>query len=192
MRKVVVSTYVTLDGVIEDPGGTGEFEHAGWSIPFFNDEAEKYANDQLFASDALLLGRQTYLEFAAAWPTQAWVESEGDFATRMNTLPKYVVSTTLEEPLEWNNSRLLKGDPAEEVSKLKQQAGQDILMYSSATLMDTLMSHGLIDEYRIWIHPLVLGSGKRLFKAGAAAKLKLVDSTSLKSGVAVLTYTPAD
>jgi dihydrofolate reductase len=180
MRKVVVSTYVTLDGVMEDPA---------WSAPYWSDEAQRFAHDQLFGSDALLLGRRTYELFAASWPTREWIEREGDFAERMNGLPKFVASTSLEEPLEWQNSSLLKGDVAEEVRKLKDEAGQDILMYSSVELMHTLMQDDLIDEYRIWVHPLVLGSGGRLFKDGIdKVELKLADTTTLPNGVVVLAY----
>src|SRR5215216_1400780 len=180
MRKVVVSTYVTLDGVFEDPA---------WSAPYWSDRAQQIAHEQLFASDALLLGRRTYETFAASWPTQEWIEREGDFAERMNGLPKFVASTSLEEPLEWQNSRLLKGDIAEEIRKLKEQPGQDILMYSSAKLMHTLMEHGLIDDFRIWVHPLVLGSGGRLFEEGVdKTELKLVDTKTLPSGVTILAY----
>jgi dihydrofolate reductase len=188
MRKVVVSTYVTLDGVMEDPGGAEGFEHGGWSMRFFDEDAAKYARDQLFASDALLLGRVTYEGFAAAWPS---VTDEVGFADRMNSMPKFVVSKTLEE-VEWNNSRLIKENVAEEVSKLKQQTGQDILMYGSADLMHTLMQHDLIDEYRIWVHPVVLGSGKRLFKDGSdTTTLRLVDTKTTSTGVVVLSYQPA-
>ena len=189
MRKAIVSEYVTLDGVIEDPSGAEGFEHGGWSMQFFDEEVANYKYDELFASDALLLGRVTYQGFAAAWPS---VTDEVGFADRMNSLPKYVVSTTLEEPLEWNNSTLIKGDVAGEVSKLKQQPGRDILMYGSADLMHTLMQHDLIDEYRIWVHPVVLGSGKRLFREGSETKvLRLVDTTTFSSGVVVLSYQPA-
>ena len=189
MRKVVVSTYVTLDGVMEDPGGAEGFEHGGWSMQFFDEEAAKYARDQLFASDALLLGRVTYQGFAAAWLSMA--DKEG-FADRMNSMPKFVISKTLEEPLEWNNSRLIKESVGEEVSKLKQQPGQDILMYSSANLMHTLMQHNLIDEYRIWVHPVVLGSGKRLFRDGSdTATLRLVDTKTTSTGVVILSYQSA-
>jgi dihydrofolate reductase len=180
MRKVVVSTYVTLDGVFEDPA---------WSAPYWSDEAQQFAREQLFASDALLLVRTTYETFAASWPTQEWIEREGDFAERMNGLPKFVASTSLEEPLEWQNSSLLKGDVAEEVRSLKDQPGQDILMYSSAKLMHALMEHGLIDDFRIWVHPLVLGSGGRLFQEGVErTELELVDTKTLPSGVAILAY----
>ncbi len=159
MRKVIVSEYVTLDGVMEDPGGGEKSEHGGWSFQFWNEEAAKYKFDELFASDALLLGRVTYQGFAKAWPSMT---DEHGFADRMNGLPKFVVSTTLEE-VEWNNSRLIKGNIAEEVYKLKQQPGQDILVAGSGELVHTLMQHDLIDEYRIMVHPVVLGSGKRLF-----------------------------
>ena len=159
-------------------------------MKFWNDEHAKYAHDQLFASDALLLGRVTYEGFAATWPSME--DFEGDFAVRMNTLPKFVVSTTLDEPLEWNNSTLIKGNVAEEVSKLKQQPGQDILMYGSAGLMHTLMQHDLIDEYRIWVHPVVVGSGKRLFRDGIdQTALKLADAKTFGSGAVVLSYQPA-
>jgi dihydrofolate reductase len=180
MRKVVVSTYVTLDGVFEDPA---------WSAPYWSDEAQQIARDQLFASDALLLGRRTYETFAASWPTEEWIEREGDFAERMNGLPKLVASTSLEEPLEWQNSTLVKGDVAEEVRGLKDQPGEDILMYSSAKLMQALMEYGLIDDFRIWVHPLVLGSGGRLFPEGVErTELKLVDTKTLPSGIAILAY----
>ena len=154
MRKVVVSEYVTLDGVMEEPGT--------WSFQFWNDEAAKFKFDELFASDALLLGRVTYQGFAKAWPSMT---DEQGFADRMNSLPKFVVSTTLKE-VEWNNARLMKGNIAEEVSKLKQQPGQDILIAGSADLVHTLMQHDLIDEYRLLVHPIVVGSGKRLFERG--------------------------
>ncbi len=183
MRKVVVSTYVTLDGVFEDPA---------WSAPYWSDQAQQFAHDQLFASDALLVGRRTYEAFAASWPTQEWIEREGDFAERMNSLPKYVASTSLSEPLGWQNSSLLSGDIAEEVRNLKDQPGEDILMYSSVELMHTLMEHDLIDDFRIWVHPVVLGSGKRLFKEGMEkTELKLADTTTLPNGVVVLAYQAA-
>lgn len=175
MRKIIVSTYVSLDGVIEAP--------EKWSLKFWNDEHAKYAHDQLFASDALLMGRKVYKDFAASWPSR-----RNEFADRMNGLPKHVVSTTLEEA-EWNNSTIIKENVAEEVSRLKEQPGQDILMYGSADLMHTLMEHDLIDEYRIWVHPVVLGSGKRLFRDESETKiLRLVDTTTFSSGVVLLSY----
>ncbi len=181
MRKVIVSEFVSLDGVMEAPDQ--------WHFPFFNEEAGKYKFDELFASDALLLGRVTYEGFAAAWPSMT--DEEG-FADRMNSLPKYVVSTTLEEPLEWNNSTLIKGNIAEEVSRLKQQPGQDIAVHGSADLVNTLMQHDLIDEYRLMVHPVVVGSGKRLFKDGSdTTVLRLVETKTFSTGVVVLTYQPA-
>jgi dihydrofolate reductase len=175
VRKIIVSTYVSLDGVIEAP--------EKWSLKFWNDEHAKYAHDQLFASDALLMGRKVYKDFAASWPSR-----RNEFADRMNGLPKHVVSTTLEEA-EWNNSTIIKENVAEEVSRLKEQPGQDILMYGSADLMHTLMEHDLIDEYWIWVHPVVLGSGKRLFRDESETKiLRLVDTTTFSSGVVLLSY----
>jgi dihydrofolate reductase len=167
-------------------------EDPAWTAPYWSDEAQRFAREQLFASDALLLGRRTYETFAASWPTQAWIEREGEFAERMNGLSKYVASKTLEEPLEWSNSTLLKGNVGEAVAALKDEPGQDILMYSSVELMRSLMEHDLIDEYRLWLHPVILSSGRRLFQEGAEeTALALVDSTTLPNGVMVLAYQPA-
>lgn len=189
MRRVVAAEYVTVDGVMQDPGGVGEIEEGGWSNPYFNDELAKYQSDQLFASDALLLGRVTYEGFAAAWPSME--EAEGEFAVRMNTLPKFVASGTLDEPLEWN-ATLLKGNVAEEVQKLKQQPGQDLLIYGSSELVGTLMAHNLIDEYRLMVFPVALGTGKRLFRDGnEKIPLKLAAAETTGAGVVVLTYQPA-
>ena len=178
MRRVITSTMVTLDGVMEAPDN--------WAFQFWNDELAKWALDELLASDALLIGRATYQGFADHWPSAT---DEAGLADRMNGLPKYVVSTTLEEPLEWNNSSLIKENVAEEVSKLKQQPGQDILVLASADLVHTLMQHDLIDEYRIRVTPVVVGSGKRLFRDGSDTKvLKLVKTKAFASGVVILTY----
>ena len=184
MRKVVVTEYVSLDGVIEDPGGAEKFEHGGWTIPYSDEEIAKFQYDQLFASDALLLGRVTYEEFAAAWPNMT--QEGGDFAIRMNSLPKFVATTTLDQ-LEWNATPL-KGDIAEEVAKLKQQPGQDLLIYGSGELVRTLMQHNLIDQYNLLVYPVVLGSGKRLFGDASNAALKLVEAKTFSSGVVLLTY----
>lgn len=179
MRKVVLSEFLTLDGVMESPDK--------WSFPFWTDEAGQFKFDELFASDALLLGRVTYQGFAAAWPS---VTDEQGFADRMNSLPKYVASTTLEEAT-WN-ATVIKGDVAEAVAKLKQQPGQDILIYGSGDLVHTLMHHDLIDEYRLMVYPVVVGSGKRLFREGSAApNLRLVETKTFSSGVVILTYQPA-
>jgi dihydrofolate reductase len=182
MRRVVWSEYISLDGVVDEPGE--------WSIPYFSDDLAKYKYDELFASDALLLGRITYEGFAAAWPTME--EIEGEFAVRMNTLPKYVASTTL-EAAEWNNSTVIRENVPGEVSKLKQQAGNDILIGGSGALAMTLMEHDLIDEIRMLVHPIAVGAGKRLFEgANAPVALKLVDTQSFDSGVVALTYHAGD
>ena len=190
MGKVVVSEFLSVDGVMEDPGGAEEFEHGGWVFQFDRGpEGDKFKLDEVLASDALLLGRVTYEGFAAAWPSRT---DEVGFADKMNSMPKYVVSTTLEEPLEWNNSTLIKGNVAEEVLRLKQQLGGDILINGSAQLVHILMQHDLIDEYRLMIFPVVLGSGKRLFGDGSdTTALKLIDSKTVGSGVLILTYQPA-
>ncbi len=188
MRKVIVSEFVTLDGVMEDPGGAEKFEHGGWTMPYWHEEIGKVKFDELFASDALLLGRVTYQGFAAAWPSRT---DEAGFADRMNGLPKYVVSTTLEE-VGWNNARLIKGNVAEEVSRLKQQPGQDILIAGSGTLVQTLMQHDLIDDYRLLVYPVVLGSGKRLFRDRSKATLRLVETKTFPSGVVLFEYQAAN
>jgi dihydrofolate reductase len=186
MRKVIVSEYMTLDGVMEDPGGAEGFKHGGWSFGFGGAEQQEYKFEELFACDALLLGRRTYEGFAAAWPT---MPGTGAYGERMNSLPKYVASTTLSE-VTWN-ATLLKGDLEEELSRLKQEAGQDIVIFGSGELVRTLYERDLIDEYRLMIFPIVLGSGKRLFSGGDEKKvLKLVESRTLGSGVVLLTYQP--
>jgi dihydrofolate reductase len=187
MRRVVVTEYVTVDGVMEDPGGGEKSKHGGWSFQFWNDEAAKFKFEELFASDALLLGRVTYEGFAAAWPT---IKDEAGFADRMNNLPKYVVSATLDE-VTWNNSTLIKGNIVEEVRKLKEQPGQDILVAGSSDLVRTLAQHDLVDEYRLMVHPVVLGGGKRLFQDEISKTvLKLIDTKVFSSGVVVLSYEP--
>jgi dihydrofolate reductase len=182
MRKIVVSEFVSLDGVVamEDPG---------WTAPFSSEEQDRFKLDELSAADALLLGRVTYEVFAAAWPSAT--DEEG-FAASMNGLPKFVVSTTLEEPLEWNNSTLIKGDVAEGVAELKRQPGKDIPVYGSADLANSLMEHDLIDEYRLMVFPVVVGSGKRLFGDAEETKaMRLVDTKPVgPDGVLVLTYRP--
>jgi dihydrofolate reductase len=137
MRKVVVSEFLTLDGVMQDPGGVGEIEGGGWNMPYMDDEFGQFKFDELAASDALLLGRVTYQGFAAAWPEASHTETEGEFAVMMNSYPKYVVSTTLRK-VDWNNSHLIKKNFAEEITKLKRQAGKDILVSGSGQLVQTL------------------------------------------------------
>jgi dihydrofolate reductase len=188
MRRVVAAEYVTPDGVMQDPGGVGEFEHGGWHYPYFNDEVGEYQDEQFSRSDALLLGRITFEGFAAAWP--ALEETEGEMAVKMNRMPKFVASRTLKEPLEWNGN-LLKGDLAEEVAKLKRESGQDLLIYGSGELVNALLPHNLIDEFRIMIFPIVIGSGKKLFRDGAEkTDLTLRESRTTKTGVALLTHQP--
>jgi dihydrofolate reductase len=183
VRNVVASEYVTIDGVFEEPA---------WSAPYWSEEAQLFARKQLWESDALLLGRKTYEGFAKHWPTDEWIEREGEFAERMNSYPKYVASETLQEPLEWNNSHLLGADVASEVRKLKEQDGENILMYASAALMHALMEEGLVDRFLIWVHPLVIGSGERLFSDGAKkTELELVDTTTLENGIVVLNHSRA-
>jgi dihydrofolate reductase len=188
MRKVVAAEYVSLDGVMEDPGPVGEFEHRGWTVPYWNDELARYQTELLLASGALLLGRVTYEEFVAAWPKRS---NEDPFTNRMNSLPKFVASRTLTDPLQWN-STLLKGDVARAVASLKQQPGQDLLIYGSGDLVNTLMQHDLIDMFRVMLYPLALGSGKRLFReAPDKTALRMTDTRTTNSGVVVLTYEPA-
>lgn len=179
MRKIIVSLQMTLDGVVENP-------HE-WSFQFGSEEQQKYKFDEIFACDALLLGRVTYQGFAAVWPGMSG--AAGAYGERINSMPKYVPSTTLEE-VEWNAS-LIKGNVKEELVRLKQGPGQDILVFGSVELIHTLMQDDLIDEYRLMVFPLVAGSGKRLFKdKGDKQILKLAESRTLGSGVVLSTYLP--
>ena len=176
MRRVVVTEYVTLDGVFDEPGE--------WSFPFWNEEAFQFKYEELFASDLQLLGRRTYEGFASAWPTMS---DEAGFADRMNAMPKYVVSTTLQNPT-WSNTTVIPGDVPDAVKKLKEEPGQDALVAGSAQLVRTLAQHNLVDEYRFMVHPIVLGSGNRIFHERMV--LKLVDTKQFSSGILVLTYQP--
>jgi dihydrofolate reductase len=179
MRKLIVSTYVTLDGVFENPGD--------WHFGIFNDEMADFAREQLFAADAVLIGRCTYEVFAATWPS---ITDEVGFADRMNAMRKYVVSTTLTEA-RWQNTKIIDRDVAQSVRKIKEQPGQDILLYGSAQLMRSLMRAALIDELRVWIHPFLLGTGDRLFSGiEDPTALTLTDVTRFTNGVVVLTYEP--
>ncbi len=185
MGKLVVSEFVSVDGVIEDPGGAEGFERGGWAFKFERGpEGDKFKLDEVMASDALLLGRVTYQAFAEAWPSQT---DEVGFAGKMNSMPKFVVSTTLPEG-NWSNSTVIKGNVAEEVSKLKQRPGGDILVNGSAQLVQTLTQHGLVDEYRLMVFPVVLGKGKRLFQDGLdMTALRLVEAKPVGECV-ILTY----
>jgi dihydrofolate reductase len=187
MSKVVVSQFVTLDGVVEDPGGAEGFDRGGWAFQFNRgDEGDKFKLDEVMQSDALLLGRVTYEGFAEAWPSRA-----GDFADKFNNMPKYVVSTTMDEA-DWNNSTVIKGDVAEEVGKLKEQPGGDILVNGSVQLVHALVEDDLIDEYRLMVFPVVLGSGKRLFgDTSESVAVRLVEAQPVgPDGIVVLTYEP--
>jgi dihydrofolate reductase len=187
MGRIVAAEYLSLDGVTEDPGPMGEFKYRGWTGPYWNDELSEYQSELLFASDALLLGRVTWQEFVASWP----LRSGDPFTDRMNSMPKFVASTTLQEPLEWN-STLLKGDVVDEVEKLKQDPDQNLLVYGSGALVDALMRQNLIDMYRLMLYPLALASGKRFFREGSRkTTLVLSDAQTTSTGVVVLTYEPA-
>ncbi len=175
MRRIVVTEFMSLDGVMEEPA---------WTAPYWNDEIAKFKGEESSASDALLLGRVTYGGFAGAWPKRT---DEG--ADYFNNVRKYVVSTTL-DTVEWNNSTLIKDNIVEEITNLKQQDGQDITVHGSAQLAQTLMQHNLVDLYRLLVYPVVLGKGKRLFEEGIPATLKLLASQPFSSGVVALVYKP--
>jgi len=176
MSRLAATLFMSLDGVVESP--------EKWSFPYWDEEIGKFKFEETFASDALLLGRVTYEGFAAAWPGRK--DPEG-FADRFNSMPKHVASRTLKK-LEWNNSHLLKGELAAEVSKLKQQSGRDIVIHGSPGLIRSLMPSDLIDEYRLLVYPLVLGNGKRLFNETSQKSLKLVESKAFGTGVIKLVY----
>jgi len=190
MSKVVVLTNLTLDGVMQGPAGPDEdrrggFEHGGWAAPYAAMEA---TGNNFASAGALLFGRRTYENFYAFWPKQ----TNSPYTEFLNTIPKYVASTTLKEPLPWSNSTLLKGDAAQAVSQLKDQPGKDLLIMGSGELIQSLMRANLIDDYVLLIHPLVLGSGRRLFPdGGAAATLRLVATSTTDKGVVIATYQPA-
>jgi len=188
MRRIVVSEFMTLDGGIEDPGGSEGWERGAWAFAFDRGpEGDKFKLDEVMEAEAMLLGRKTYDGFAAAWPGRS---DDVGFADKMNGMPKYVVSSTLESP-QWNNTTVLSGDAVREVAALKDQAGGDLLVYGSAQLVDTLRANDLVDEYRLMVFPTVLGGGKRLFRESAAATpLELVE-TRQTGAVAILTLRPA-
>jgi dihydrofolate reductase len=186
MGKIVVTEFVSLDGVMEDPGGSEDFKHGGWTFEIERGEGDKFKLDEALETDALLLGRRTYEGFAAAWPSR-----EGDFADRFNSMPKYVVSTTLRDP-GWNNSKVLGGEPAKEVAKLKESIDGNIVVHGSAQLVQDLIEHDLVDELRLMVFPVILGSGKRLLDETSGKKsMRLTDSKTVGDGVSILTYVPA-
>ena len=188
MRKLVVNTFMSLDGVMQSPGGpdedpTGGFTLGGWAVNYFDDEMMEQMSES--GPYELLLGRGTYEIFAAHWPFD-----EGPIADHLNSTRKHVASRTLRK-VEWNNSTLIKGDVAQEVARLKQQPGQDIVIMGSATLVQSLMQVDLIDQYRFLVQPIIVGSGKRFFKDGMQSpSLKLVSSKTFDLGVVLLTYEP--
>lgn len=185
MRKIIVSEFVTLDGVMEAPGGEPGHPHSGWVIEFMSPEELKYKLDEVVEAEGLLIGRVTYESFAQAWPNRT-----GEFAKKMNAMPKHIVSTKLRDPV-WNNSKVINGDIAGAVTRLKNQAGGPILVAGSRTLVQALMEHNLVDEYRLMIFPVVVGSGRRLFpETRRKTVLRLADTRRFNSGVVVQTYNP--
>jgi dihydrofolate reductase len=187
MGKIVVTEFMSLDGVVEDPGGAEGYKHGGWSFEISRgDEGDKFKLDEALASDALLLGRTTYEGFAEAWP-----QRDGEFADKFNGMPKYVVSSTLRDP-EWTNSTVVAGDLADAVADIKARHDGDIVVHGSAQLAQALLAQDLVDELRLMVFPVVLGSGKRLFDDDGDRKpLRLTDSTMVGDGVAILVYQPA-
>jgi dihydrofolate reductase len=187
MGKLVVSQFVSVDGVMEDPGGAEDFSRGGWAFKFARgDEGDRFKLDEVMGAQALLLGRVTYEGFAAAWPSR-----EGEFADKFNNMPKYVVSTTLSDP-DWSNTTVIGDDVAASVEKLKAEVDGDILVNGSAQLVEALVENDLVDEYRLMVFPTVLGTGKRLFgDPGEAKSLKLTRSQAVGDGVLILVYEPA-
>jgi dihydrofolate reductase len=187
MGRIVVTEFISLDGVIEDPGGSEDFKYGGWSFEISRgEEGDKFKLDESLNAEAMLLGRKTYEGFADAWPSR-----EGEFADKFNNMPKYVVSSTLKDP-EWTNSTVLGDDLAAEVGRLKEEIDGDIVVHGSAQLAQGLLDQGLVDELRLMVFPVVLGSGKQLFGSTADKKtLKLTDSRTVGDGVAILVYQPA-
>jgi dihydrofolate reductase len=184
MGRIVVTEFISVDGVVEDPGGSENFKYGGWSFEFNRgEEGDQFKVDETLDADAQLLGRVTYEGFAEAWPSR-----DGEFADKFNSMPKYVVSSTLKNP-EWTNSTVLDGDLAESVTKLKDEVDGNIVVHGSTQLVQGLMEHGLVDELRLMVFPVVLGSGKRLFGETSDKKsLRLTDSKTVGDGVSILTY----
>jgi dihydrofolate reductase len=177
MRNLVVTEFLSLDGVMENPG---------WTFPYWNDEIAQFKGEETSANEPLLLGRVTYQGFAASWPQRTDVDSGGVY---FNSTRKYVVSKTLDK-VEWNNSVLIKGDVVEEVTKLKQEDGPDIVVHGSGALVQTLLQHDLVDRVRLLVYPVVIGKGQRLFQEGTTATLKLVEARPFSGGVVALIYEP--
>src|SRR4051812_4387312 len=184
MGKIVITEFISLDGVVEDPGGSEDFKYGGWSFELSRgDEGDKFKLDETMGSDALLLGRKTYEGFADAWP-----QRDGEFADKFNNMPKYVVSSTLTDP-EWSNSIVVDGDLADAVSKIRGEHDGDIVVHGSAQLSQALLEQDLVDELRLMVYPVVLGVGKRLFGETSDKKtLKLVESQLVGDGIVILVY----
>lgn len=189
MRKIAVTEHLTLDGVMQAPGRPDEdtrggFEHGGWAIPNNDEVMARVMGEGMARGGPLLFGRRTYEDFYGFWPHQ----KDNPFTDVLNDVEKFVASRTLTDPLPWNNSTLLKGDAAEAVKELKEQPGKDIGVLGSGELVQSLIRHRLVDEYLLMIHPLVLGSGRRLFPEGVHSSLRLVDSVTTTTGVVIATY----
>jgi dihydrofolate reductase len=184
--KIVVTEFVSLDGVMEDPGGAEGYRHGGWTFEFDRGpEGDKFKLDEALGAEALLLGRVTYEGFAAAWPSR-----DGEFADKFNTMPKYVVSSTLEKA-DWTNSTVLEGDLAAGVAALRQKHDGDVVVNGSAGLVQALLEHDLVDELRLMVFPVVLGSGRRLFgETSDKKRFRLTSSTTVGDGVAIQVYEP--
>ena len=183
MRTIYVTEFISLDGVIDSPGGEAGYKHAGWTFDIEPDEdIYAFKGEETFGTETLLLGRTTYEGFAGAWP-----ERDGEFADKFNAMPKYVISSTLEDPT-WTNSHVLGGGLVEEVTKLKGEVGGDIVVHGSASLAQGLLENDLVDELRLMVFPVVLGSGKRLFGAGSKKRLELAESRAVGDGVLILIY----
>jgi dihydrofolate reductase len=194
MSKLVVAEFVSLDGVMQAPGDVDEdreggFEHGGWQRPYFDDVAGERIGGSMAQTGSFLFGRKTYENMAAFWPTQP---DDDPFAKILNALPKYVASTTLSEPLSWERSTLLQGDVPKAVAELKEGEGGNIVVLGSGGLVQTLYENDLVDEYSLMINPIVLGSGKRLFRELPKRPLKLADSVTTSTGVVMATYVPSD
>jgi dihydrofolate reductase len=188
MGKIVVTEFVSLDGVVEDPGGSEDFEHGGWTFEIDRgEEGDRFKLEETLESEAMLLGRTTYEGFAEAWPSR---DDPAGFAKKMNSMPKYVYSTTLEDP-SWENTTVLSGDFASEMRKLRDRYDGTILVHGSATLAQGLIENDLVDELHLMLFPVVLGSGKRLFAASGKKPLQLTEAKTVGAGVQLLVYKPA-